>query len=91
MFLGTAVQSSFGKRSLPDSDDTSLNYNWARIIQILHEMEEHFHSLGVIKKHDEDCKKLSLICQISADETVPNKSEDKLRTNKLKNLSSELK
>lgn len=59
---GTSVQSYYGKRSLPDDEGNELNFQWARIIQILHEMDEHFHRLGAEQSED-DCRK-RLVCKL---------------------------
>ncbi|XP_046450859.1 uncharacterized protein LOC124198850 isoform X2 [Daphnia pulex] len=61
IFTGTSVQSYYGKRSIPDGEG-DLDFNWTRIVQILHEMDEHFRRLGA-EKNDDDCRK-RLICRL---------------------------
>lgn len=89
-FTGTTIPATFGKRSLPDSDDPEgLSYNWARILEILDEMEEYFRRLGAVEKHQEDCRK-RIICQLSADvNSLPDK--DGKSTKKLASLAKELR
>ena len=47
---------------MPDGEETDLDLNWTRILQILHEMDEHFRRLGA-EKSDNDCRK-RLICRL---------------------------
>lgn len=63
---GASVQSYYGKRSLPDDEDEADHayYGWARILETLHAMDEHFRQLGLQKSEDE-CRK-RLVCQLSS-------------------------
>jgi DNA-directed RNA polymerase subunit N (RpoN/RPB10) len=45
-----------------DNEDEAMNYQWMRILQVLDQMEKHFHHLGLEK---EDCRK-QLICEVSS-------------------------
>lgn len=84
IFTGTSVQSYYGKRSLPDDEGNELNFQWARIIQILHEMDEHFHRLGAEQSED-DCRK-RLVCRLFEEH---NDSKD-ANHRQLANLTNEL-
>ncbi|XP_032784120.1 uncharacterized protein LOC116921867 isoform X2 [Daphnia magna] len=84
IFTGTSVQSYYGKRSLPDDEGNELNFQWARIIQILHEMDEHFHRLGAEQSED-DCRK-RLVCKLFEEH---NDSKD-ANHRQLANLTNEL-
>ncbi|KAI9562943.1 hypothetical protein GHT06_010399 [Daphnia sinensis] len=84
IFTGTSVQSYYGKRSLPDDEGNELNFQWARIIQILHEMDEHFRRLGAEQSED-DCRK-RLVCRLFEEHNGSKDANQK----QLANLTSEL-
>lgn len=79
---GPSVQSYYGKRSLPDGAD-SLDFNWTRIIQILHEMDEHFRRLGAQKSED-DCRKI-LICKLIESNDIQYLNDNQSKLVKLTN------
>jgi len=73
-----------GKRSLPDGEDSEIDYKWARILEILDHMEEHFRRLGA-QKSDEECRK-KLICKLAE---KGNKNQDE-NAKKLLKYASEM-
>lgn len=85
---GTSVNSYYGKRSLPDGEEDGLDYNWLRIIEILHEMDEHFRRLGVIQTNENDCRK-RLICKLFENDNTKNSIDE--NEQKLKKLASQLR
>lgn len=80
------MNSYYGKRSLPDGEEDGLDYNWTRIIQILHEMDEHFRRLGA-QTNENDCRK-RVICKLF--ETKNKKTVDK-NEQTLKKLTNQLR
>lgn len=86
MHVGVSIQ-NFGKRSLPDDDDFSMDYSWVRILLILDLMEEHFRRLEAEKKHHEDCRQ-RIICQLSIEKRTTDQQNENQRS--IIKLSKEL-
>lgn len=82
------MNSYYGKRSLPDGEEDGLGYNWTRIIQILHEMDEHFRRLGAHQTDENDCRK-SFICKLFQNNNTKISVDE--NEQKLKQLVSQLR